>query len=135
MNGVYLNENLYVSPQITIDEIQEIKNLGFETLICNRPDGEDYNQTPFEEISKKANELNIKFIYQPIIGGTLNVDKALEFAKSLENSGKTFAYCRTGTRCTSLWALSQREKGQDINDILKICANAGYDMSGVLANL
>lgn len=135
MVGIVFNENFSVSPQISIDDLQEIKNLGFDTIICNRPDGEDFGQTNFDEIEKAATLLGLKTIFQPIIGGTLNLNSALEFKKNLENSSKTFAYCRSGTRCISLMALVEREAGKNIQDIYNHCIKLGYDVSGVLANI
>ena len=38
------------------------------------------------------------------------------------------AFCRTGTRCTTLWALSQAAE-QDNQSILTTAGQAGYDLS------
>lgn len=135
MVGIIVNDKLSVSPQIGIDDLVEIKNLGFETIICNRPDGESFDQTPYGEIEKVAHSLGLKIIHQPIIGSSLNLNSAIEFASSLENSGKVFAYCRTGTRCITLWALAQREANNDPQEIYENCAKLGYDVSGALNNI
>ena len=45
-----------------------------------------------------------------------------------------FCYCRSGTRSTTLWALSQAGRlGAD--EIIALAANAGYDMSHLVAHL
>ena len=38
------------------------------------------------------------------------------------------AFCRTGTRCTTLWALTQADE-QDNASILANAEQAGYDLS------
>ncbi len=44
--------------------------------------------------------------------------------------GPVFAWCRSGTRSTIVWALSQA--GQQPTDALvQAAADAGYDLSGV----
>lgn len=135
MQSSKVNENLTVSYQIQIEDIKTIFNMGFNTIICNRPDNEDIGQTDHETIFSAAQELGMKTIFQPIIGGTLCLANAVEFGKLIENQGKVFAYCRTGTRCITLWALSQRELGKDVSEIANICLNAGYDVRGALQAL
>ena len=51
-----------------------------------------------------------------------------------ESDGPVFAFCRSGTRSTTLWALSQA--GTDSSDvIIDSAARAGYDMSHLAAHL
>lgn len=42
-----LTERLSVSPQITVPDMQTIKEQGFRPIICNRPDGEGSDQPTF----------------------------------------------------------------------------------------
>ena len=37
-------DDYVVSEQITVDDIQTIKEAGFKTIFCNRPDNEEINQ-------------------------------------------------------------------------------------------
>ena len=39
-----LADNLYIAPQLTEADVQEAAKLGIQTVICNRPDGEEENQ-------------------------------------------------------------------------------------------
>ena len=58
-----------------------------------------------------------------------------EFRVALEEMPKPIlAYCRSGTRCTMLWSITRFEDlGAD--EILRATAKAGYDMSGLVAQL
>jgi uncharacterized protein (TIGR01244 family) len=50
------------------------------------------------------------------------------------SNGPVFCYCRSGTRSTTLWALSQAGK-LPANEIVEAAARAGYDMSHLLGHL
>ena len=54
------------------------------------------------------------------------------FDQALDSLPKpVFAYCRTGTRCATLWSLAQGSHGRPLPEILATTKSAGYDMSGV----
>lgn len=131
MTGIRVTENLNVSPQISIEMLDAIKSEGFVQIICNRPDGESADQTDFAEIAARAEELGLKIIHQPITPPTLNPENAAIFVETIGDT-KTFAYCRTGTRCITLWAMAQLEKGADAGEILAKGQECGYDLSGLV---
>lgn len=131
MIGKAINQNLSVSPQITIADIAAIKGAGFEQIICNRPDGESPDQTPFADIEAAAKEHHIEIIHQPIIAPTLNLENGSIFLEKIEGK-RTFAYCRTGTRCITLWALGSVAKGGDRDEIEVKAASLGYDLTAPL---
>ena len=54
MNFIQLNRQLSASGQLTVDDIPNLAEKGIELLVCNRPDGEDIGQTPFNEIKQAA---------------------------------------------------------------------------------
>jgi sulfide:quinone oxidoreductase len=47
-------DDYVVSEQITVDDIQTIKEAGFKTIFCNRPDNEEINQVTVESIKNAA---------------------------------------------------------------------------------
>ena len=98
-------------------------------MFCNRPDQESEGQLAFSVIEKEAQNLGIKTIHQPVIGGQISDDDIAQFGSSFELAQKPiFAYCRTGTRCSMLWALSHA-KTLPIDEILSKTQIAGYDLS------
>ena len=50
------------------------------------------------------------------------------------STGPVFCYCRSGTRSTTLWALSQAGK-RPAQEIVDAAAHAGYDVSHLLGHL
>lgn len=135
MQYANVTQQLSVSPQISIDDVDAIKAAGFKSIICNRPDGEVVEQPTFSEIEAKAKSLGIPCIYQPVVSGKVTLEDALEFGQNLDKlEGPVFAYCRTGTRSITLWAMSVANT-LAIEKILDLSKKAGYDLSGVVTCL
>ena len=135
MKFAKINNELTVSDQITIEDLKEIQAQGYKTIFCNRPDQESEGQLAFSTIKKEAQSLGIKAIHQPVIGGQISDDNITQFGCYFEAAQTpVFAYCRTGTRCSTLWALSHAKK-LPIYEILKKTQIAGYDLSPLLDRL
>ena len=129
MKFAKINNELTVSDQITIEDLKEIQAQGYKTIFCNRPDHESEGQLDFSAIEKEAQNLGIKAIHQPVIGGQISDDDIAKFGSYFEIASKPiFAYCRTGTRCSTLWALSHAKK-LPVDEILSNAQNAGYELS------
>ncbi|MCW8106912.1 TIGR01244 family sulfur transferase [Alteromonas ponticola] len=102
-----LTEMLSVSSQLNEWDLQQIRQLGFKSIICNRPDGESIEQTPFQLIDRQARIVDIKCYYLPVASGNITQPEANAFLDLLEQAEKpVLAYCRTGSRCTALWELA-----------------------------
>ncbi len=131
-----INEGLSVSPQIMPGELAGLAKQGFRSIICNRPDGEGADQPSFKEIQTAAKKAGLEAVYLPIIAGKVADDDASKFGTALTNlPGPTVAYCRTGTRSTTLWALNEGAKNTPLPQILGAAKSAGYDMSGVVRRI
>ncbi|WP_269620227.1 bifunctional protein tyrosine phosphatase family protein/NAD(P)/FAD-dependent oxidoreductase [Zhongshania sp. BJYM1] len=129
-----LSPNLSVSAQVLVSDIDKLAKRGIRTLICNRPDGEGADQPSFSEVKKAAEESGIECYYLPVTTGKVTDEDAAEFAKLLENDGPIHAFCRSGMRSTTLWALGQAGK-QPMADIVDSAKAAGYDMTSVAARI
>lgn len=122
-------DDYVVSDQITEDDIEKLKDAGFKTIFCNRPDNEEQNQVTVKSIRDKAVQLGINFIHQPVIGGQISQNDVDAFSEHYDEATKPiFAYCRTGTRSSMLWALSESGK-RPIDEILKLTTAAGYNLN------
>lgn len=105
-------EDYAVSPQISVEDVALIKEAGFKSVICNRPDGEDPGQPSADEIRAAVEAAGLAFRWVPVISGQMTPKNVEEQAKVLEElPGPVFAYCRSGTRCTNLYAGVIRMKG------------------------
>lgn len=124
-----INDHVSVSPQISPEDVAAIKAAGFVAIINNRPDGESPDQPSGETIEKAAQEAGLVYHYIPLGREGVNPDMVERTKTVLEGSaGPVLCYCRSGTRSTTLWALSQAGK-HPAAEILEAAAGAGYDMS------
>lgn len=124
-------DDYVVSDQITEEDIEQLKAAGFKTIFCNRPDNEEQNQVTVKSIQDKAIESGLNFIHQPVIGGQISQNDIDQFSDYYDAAEKPiFAYCRTGTRSSMLWALSESGK-RSIDEILQLTSAAGYNLSNL----
>jgi sulfide:quinone oxidoreductase len=129
-----LSDSLSVAEQVTAEDIATAHAAGFRSIICNRPDGEGDGQPPFAAIQAAAAALSMPAVYQPVISGKVGDEEASAFTREFAALPKpVLAYCRTGTRCTTLWALAEAKAGTPAAVILETAAAAGYDMVATLA--
>ena len=124
-------EDYVVSDQIIAEDIVKLKEAGFKTIFCNRPDNEEQNQVTVNSIRDKVIENGLDFIHQPVVGGQISQNDVDQFSDYYDNAEKPiFAYCRTGTRSSMLWALSESGK-RPIDEILKLTTAAGYNLNNL----
>ena len=120
-----------VSDQIQTEDITIIKNKGFKTIFCNRPDSEETNQITVKSIQDQADKDGLNFIHQPVVGGQITQQDVDLFKAHYAAAEKPiFAYCRSGTRSSMLWALSESSV-RPIDEILKLTTAAGYNLSNL----
>ena len=110
MNSQKVTDDFTVSPQILPDDVHDIARAGFKSIICNRPDGESPDQTPYFVIEAKAKAAGLEFRYLPVISGAMTQDDVDAMASALEELPvPVFAYCRSGTRCGVLYRAVQAQ--------------------------
>lgn len=130
-----LTDELAVAGQIAPADVPALAAEGIRAIICNRPDGEAFEQPPFQDIERAAAENGVQIIYQPVQTGAIGDADVLAFEAAVNDLPKpVLAYCRSGTRCTALWALSEAGK-RPVQEILDRAMKAGYDMSGLAPRL
>ena len=130
-----LTPNLSVSPQILASELQAVADAGFKALICNRPDGEGADQPSFDEIAQAAAALGLQASYLPAETGKVRDEDGKAFGTLLSTlPGPVLAYCRTGMRSTTMWALSQAGV-TPLPQILEAGRKAGFDMQSLVQRI
>ena len=130
-----INDDVSVAPQISPDDMPAIKAAGFTTVINNRPDGEAPDQPTSSTMKAAAEAAGLAYHYIPLGRDGVSPQMVEETEAALEGSdGPVLAFCRSGTRSTTLWALSQAGK-MPAQEIVAQAAHAGYDMSHLLGHL
>lgn len=130
-----LTEELSVSPQIAIADVGRLAAAGFRSIIVNRPDAEGPDQPTFASISAAAQAAGMEARYLPVETGKVAEADGAAFGEALHQMPKPIlAYCRSGMRSTTLWALSQSGE-QPAPDILARAKAAGYDLAALAPRL
>ncbi len=130
-----LTDSFTVSPQIDETDLHEIAGAGFRSVLCNRPDGEEPGQCDYGRIAEAARAEGLEARSVPVSGATFAPQALEDFRAALAEMPKPIlAYCRSGTRCTMLWAIAQHGTIDD-EEIERRAAKAGYDVSGLLSRL
>jgi sulfide:quinone oxidoreductase len=130
-----LTPSYSVSAQITEADVGAAAAQGFKAIINNRPDGEAEEQPPSSDIAAAAKRHGIEYRHIPVISGKLKgADVDAMRAALDELKGPVLAFCRTGTRSTTLWALVHAPRIAP-DAILATAEGAGYDLSGLREKL
>ena len=130
-----LTPELAVAAQVHAADLHEIANAGFRAVICNRPDGEGNDQPVFAELAAAARGMGVALHYLPAESGKVTDEQARQFGLLMEACPKpVLAFCRTGMRSTTMWALSQAGQ-RPLPEIIERAARAGYDLKGVVRRL
>jgi uncharacterized protein (TIGR01244 family) len=108
-----VTDDYAVSPQITADDIKAIKEAGYRSIICNRPDDEQPGQPSAAEIAVAAEAADLVFRHIPFVSGQMTEDDVAAMVEALDEiPGPVFAYCRSGARSTNIYmAAKQQSKG------------------------
>ena len=126
-----LDDTFAVSPQLAPADLTDVARAGFASVICHRPDGEEDGQPSFEAVARAAAEAGVEIRHQPI-GPDGPDDEAVREFEALRRTlpAPVLAYCRSGRRSASLWALSTA--GEDGGHaVLARAREAGHDLSSL----
>ena len=136
MRITQLDAQTYVGPQITAADMGSLRQLKVGTVIVARPEGETGDQPAISVIRQAADAFGIAVHQIPVVSGNITDDDVRTYAALIAGTDTPiFAYCRSGMRATSLWALNAVEKGQSPNEILRMAKAAGFDLTPWLARL
>ncbi|WP_375649100.1 TIGR01244 family sulfur transferase [Bartonella sp. MU70NMGDW] len=108
MNLQQIEPDIFISAQISIENIKTLAQDGFKTIICNRPDHEELHQPDFSSIKTVANEYGIKAYHIPISPPTVE-KSAVEAMQTILKTAPLplLAYCHHGARSLHLYRLAR----------------------------
>ena len=128
-----VTERLSVSPQLAPGDMAAAAAQGFVRVVCNRPDAEGPGQPTGAEMKAAAQAAGLDFVHIPFAGMPDAATADAVFAAVSGAPGPVLAYCRSGTRSVTAWALGSLRAGDhDRESLVALAAGAGYDLSAVL---
>jgi uncharacterized protein (TIGR01244 family) len=94
--------------QINPDNLTEIAQLGYKSVINNRPDFEEGPDQPRNaEIQAQAEKLGLNYAFLPVIPGAITPEQVVEMARLLKTMPQPIlAFCRSGARSTNLYQMA-----------------------------
>lgn len=135
MKTITLTDRLMVAPQIGAADFAVLAAAGVRAVINNRPDGEEPGQLSSAEAARLAAASGMAYHHIPVTAATLSDEAVASFRRDVAAAdGKVLAYCRSGTRSATLWALGEILAGDRSRDeALAIGRANGLDLAGGLA--
>ena len=121
-----------VAAQLEPGDIARAAEEGFRTVIINRPEGEEPGQPKVEMMKAEAEAAGLEFKTLAFSGLPPSPAIVAETAVLLDEAkGPVLAYCRTGRRSITAWAMAEALAGNRRPDeIIALAEKAGYDLSG-----
>ena len=105
MDITQLSTHYSSTGQITLNDLQAIKQLGFKTIICFRPPAEDKdNQVNQEDLKHEALKHNLVFLNIPVIPGNITPENVATFTQEMSSQQTPIlGYCKSGGRAKGMY--------------------------------
>ena len=104
MNVRKIDDNFAVTGQITPEQVKAVSEAGYKSIVCARPDNEEFGQPSFDEVARAAEAEGIQIVHIPVSGG-LGEGQIIRFHDAWKQMPKPMlGYCRSGARAGSLHA-------------------------------
>ena len=128
-----VTDDFSVSPQIAPPDLTVAKAEGFALVINNRPDGESPDQPSSALMERHASAAGLAYLHIPVMGRPTDDQARAVRDAAAGAEGRVLAFCRSGTRSITAWALGQAAAGDRSRaQLIQLGADAGYDLSGSL---
>ncbi|MFT2109863.1 TIGR01244 family sulfur transferase [Marinomonas sp. 2405UD68-3] len=135
---IKLSDNYYVAPQILTDDIPSIKEMGFDLVINNRPEGESDEQPNGNSLRDAVESTGLRYVENPIVLSSLSLSEVGVQAEACSGKSKVLAFCRTGTRSSVLWVLNNEGADKSFEELVGDVQASGIDLArcmGVMEGL
>lgn len=129
---IQVTPDFAVSPQVVVEDFAAAKGAGFAHVVNNRPDGEEAGQLTIAAAEGAAHAAGLAYTAIPISGmpGEPHVEAMAAVLEA--KTGPILAYCRSGTRSITVWALAQAyRRAAPAEELVAAASRAGYDLSAL----
>jgi uncharacterized protein (TIGR01244 family) len=128
MKPITVTAKLAVAPQPVLSDFQELRRLGFTTIVNNRPDGEEPNQPGSAAEEQAARAAGLGYVHIPVTSTGMTEADARLLKETIEQApGPVVAHCRSGARSFYLWILSGDLDPLSDEELLAKAAELGVD--------
>jgi len=128
MKPIAVTAKLAVAPQPKLSDFQELRRLGFTTVVNNRPDGEDPSQFGSAAEEAAARAAGLGYVHIPVTSTRMTEEDARLLKETIEQApGPVVAHCKSGARSFYLWVLSGDLDSHTDAELLAKAAELGVD--------
>lgn len=119
-----------VAGQPTPEDLDQLAQQGYKTLVSNRPDNEKQDQPSAREMRAAAEEHGLKYIHIPVTVDSISRRDIDLFHEAMEHSpAPALAHCGSGKRAYLLWAASEAlYHGRSVDQLVERAAEIGLDV-------
>lgn len=124
----FLEPEFAVADAVYPEDMREVQEQGFRTVICNRRESEeDYEGE--RAYAEAAEAQGLHWVSIPVASGEYPQRDIEAFGKALDTSASPIlAFCRTGRRAVHMWAQSRAmSPACNIPGLLTAAHEAGHD--------
>ena len=102
-----MSEQVGFAGQIGPEQVSQVVEKGFKSIINNRPDMEGGAEQPTSaQIEEAARAAGLDYVYQPVVSGQITELDVRAFANHYNELPKPILmFCRTGNRSNNLYKL------------------------------
>lgn len=128
MKLAVLTPNVSALAQPSVEEIAELAERGYRSIIGNRPENESEDQPRWLDLKAAAAARGMDAVQIPIVMGQIGDEQVEAFRDALEQLPKPIAvFCRSGTRAALMWALAN-QASLTVDERITIAGREGYDL-------
>ncbi len=126
---VSLTPDFAIGPQLSIDDIEHIRDEGFASILNARPDDELGTYLLAADAEQHARANGLAYFHSPTQNHDIFEPDAInQFEKALVDLPKPiFAHCKSGTRAAILWALVA-SRHRPVETVIEVLREAGQDL-------
>lgn len=128
-NRIRINEQVTVGPQPSEEELKELKQEGFRTVINFREPGEeDQPLTPDAE-EARVRALGMEYLHVPVSQDAMETEQVDRFRDQFRRAAKpVYAHCKTGKRAGAFVMMhAASEQGMSGDQALQQAQDMGFE--------
>ena len=105
-----MSENVGFAGQISPEQVVQVAEKGFKSIINNRPDMEGGPEQPTSAQIEDADRVaDVDYVYQPVVAGQITELDVRAFANHFNELPKPILmFCRSGNRSNNLYQLAKQ---------------------------
>lgn len=120
-----LDNEVFVSDMKTAEQLAELKQQGFKSVVCHRVIGEAGDFVEDESLKQAAEALGMEYLAAPVKPMQYDAKVVEAFSEQLAALPKpVLSFCRTGTRAAHMWLMCQSLSGECDLNAAKACVEA-----------